>query len=148
MMEKFEPVIVAFCCHYCAYTAADMAGSMRLSYPPNVKIVRVPCTGKVDVIHMLRALQKGADGVYVAGCLEGDCHFKNGNVKALRRVEYTKKLLNEIGIGGKRLEMITMSAGMGARFAQTAEAFTEKIRELGPNPVKTGSGSELKQAAG
>lgn len=147
-MEKFEPVIVAFCCHYCAYTAADMAGSMRLSYPPNVKIVRVPCTGKVDVIHILRALQKGADGVYVAGCLEGDCHFKNGNVKALRRVEYTKKLLDEIGIGGKRLEMITMSAGMGLRFAQTAKEFTEKIRELGPNPIKTGSGNELKQATG
>jgi coenzyme F420-reducing hydrogenase delta subunit len=147
-MEKFEPVIVAFCCHYCAYTAADMAGSMRLSYPPNVKIVRVPCTGKVDVIHIMRAFQKGADGVYVAGCLEGDCHFKNGNVKALRRVEYTKKLLDEIGIGGKRLEMITMSAGMGLRFAQTAKEFTEKIRELGPNPIKTGSGNELKQAAG
>lgn len=147
-MEKFEPVIVAFCCHYCAYTAADMAGSMRLSYPPNVKIVRVPCTGKVDVIHIMRAFQKGADGVYVAGCLEGDCHFKNGNVKALRRVEYTKKLLDEIGIGGKRLEMITMSAGMGLRFAQTAKEFTEKIRGLGPNPIKTGSGNELKQAAG
>lgn len=148
MMEKFEPVIVAFCCHYCAYTAADMAGSMRLSYPPNVKIVRVPCTGKVDVIHIMRAFQKGADGVYVAGCLEGDCHFKNGNIKALRRVEYTKKLLNEVGIGGKRLEMITMSAGMGERFARTAEEFTEKIRELGPNPVKTGLNSQLKRAAG
>jgi len=147
-MEKFEPVIVAFCCHYCAYTAADMAGSMRLSYPPNVKIVRVPCTGKVDVIHIMEAFRKGADGVYVAGCLEGDCHFKNGNVKALRRVAYTKKILNEIGVGGKRLEMITMSAGMGERFARTAEEFTEKIRALGPNPIKTGLKSEPKQAAG
>jgi F420-non-reducing hydrogenase iron-sulfur subunit len=147
-MERFEPVIVAFCCHYCAYTAADMAGSMRLSYPPNVKIVRVPCTGKVDVIHILRSFQKGADGVYVAGCLEGDCHFKNGNIKALRRVEYAKKILNEIGIGGRRLEMITMSAGMGLRFAQTAKEFTEKIRELGPNPIKTGLGSKLEQATG
>lgn len=135
-MGDFEPVIVAFCCHYCAYTAADMAGSMRLSYPSNVKIVRVPCSGKVDVKHLLRALRNGADGVYVAGCLEGDCHFKNGNVKAARRVAYTKKLLDEIGIGGDRVEMITMSAGMGERFASTATEITEKIRELGPNPVK------------
>ena len=138
MMENFKPVIVAFCCHYCAYTAADMAGSMRLPYPPNVKIIRVPCSGKVGTIHIMRALQKGADGVYVAGCLEGDCHFKDGNVKAAKRVRYVKKLLEEIGIGGERVDMITMSAGMGERFAQTAIDFTEKIRKLGPNPVKIG----------
>ncbi|MFO7560482.1 MAG: hydrogenase iron-sulfur subunit [Desulfobacterales bacterium] len=134
-MGNFEPVIVAFCCHYCAYTAADMAGSMRLSYPPNVKIVRVPCTGKVDTKHILQAFQQGADGVYVAGCLEGDCHFKNGNIKAARRVALAKKLLGEIGIEEERVEMITMSAGMGERFAQTATDITEKIRNMGPNPV-------------
>ncbi|MBC8391725.1 MAG: hydrogenase iron-sulfur subunit [Deltaproteobacteria bacterium] len=146
-MEHFEPVIVAFCCHYCAYTAADMAGSMRLCYPPNVKIVRVPCSGKVDAIHIMKALEKGADGVYVAGCLEGDCHFKNGNNNAARRVAYVKKLLDEIGIGGERVEMVLMSAGMGERFAQTAEEITEKIRKLGPNPVKTTSISETQPAA-
>jgi F420-non-reducing hydrogenase iron-sulfur subunit len=135
-MDKFEPVIVAFCCHYCAYTAADMAGSKRLHYPPNVKIVRVPCSGKVDAIHVMKALEKGADGVYVAGCLEGDCHFKTGNTRAASRVAYVKKLLDEIGIGGERVEMFLMSAGMGERFAQTASDFTEKIRSLGPNPVK------------
>jgi len=135
-MGNFEPVIVAFCCHYCAYTAADMAGSMRLSYPSNVKIVRVPCTGKVDTKHILQAFQQGADGVYVAGCLEGDCHFKNGNLKAARRVAHAKKLLGEIGIEEERIEMITMSAGMGERFAQTATDITEKIRNMGPNPVK------------
>jgi F420-non-reducing hydrogenase iron-sulfur subunit len=135
-MEKFEPVIVAFCCHYCAYTAADMAGSMRLRYPPNVKIIRVPCSGKVDAIHIMKALEKGADGVYVAGCLEGDCHFKNGNVRATQRVTYLKKLLDEIGIEGERVEMFEMSAGMGERFAQIATDFTEKIRQLGPNPAK------------
>jgi F420-non-reducing hydrogenase iron-sulfur subunit len=134
-MRDFEPVIVAFCCHYCAYTAADMAGSMRLSYPPNIRIIKVPCTGKVDAIHIMRALQKGADGVYVAGCLEGDCHFKNGNIKAARRVAYVKNLLEEIGVGGERVEMITMSAGMGERFAQTAFDFTEKIRKLGPGQL-------------
>ena len=135
-MKNFEPVIVAFCCHYCAYTAADMAGSMRICYPSNVKIIRVPCSGKVDAIHIMKAFEKGADGVYVAGCLEGDCHFKNGNIKAAHRVEYVKRLLDEIGIGSERLEMINMSAGMGEHFANTAKEMTEKIRELGPNPVK------------
>lgn len=148
MKKDFEPVIVAFCCHYCAYTAADMAGSMRISYPPNVKIIRVPCSGKVDAIHIMRAFQKGADGVYVAGCLDGDCHFKNGNTKAARRVNYVQNLLDEIGIDGKRLEMITMSAGMGGRFAQTASDFTEKIRSLGPNPAKNAGGSSALKAAG
>jgi F420-non-reducing hydrogenase iron-sulfur subunit len=135
-VEHFEPVIVAFCCHYCAYTAADVAGSMRISYPPNVHIIKVPCSGKVDALHIMKAFQKGADGVYVAGCLEGDCHFKDGNIKASRRVAYLKRLLDEIGVGGERLEMLTMSAGMGDRFASTATEFTEHIRRLGPNPVK------------
>ena len=142
-MGAFEPVIVAFCCHYCAYTAADMAGSQRLPYPANVHIVRVPCSGKVDAIHVMRALQRGADGVYVAGCLEGDCHFKTGNTRAAKRVAYVRKLLDEIGIGGERVEMFTMSAGMGERFARTASDFTEKIRGLGPNPVKAGMKSTL-----
>jgi len=141
-METFEPVIVAFCCHYCAYTAADMAGSMRLNYPPNVKIVRVPCSGKVDTIHMMKALEKGADGVMVAGCLDGDCHFKNGNTKALRRVDFVKKLLEEIGIEPERLAMVAMSAGMGMRFAQIANEFTDQIRKLGPNPVRDTVGAE------
>jgi len=147
-MNDFEPVIVAFCCHYCAYTAADMAGSMRISYPPNVKIIRVPCSGKVDAIHIMRSFQKGADGVFVAGCLEGDCHFKNGNTKAARRVGYVRDLLDEIGIGGDRLEMITMSAGMGAYFARTASEFTEKIRSFGPNPIKYVSTDKIQEATG
>ncbi len=135
-MENFEPVIVAFCCHYCAYTAADMAGSQRLEYSPNVKIIRVPCSGKVDAIHIIKAFEKGADGVYVAGCLDGDCHFKNGNNRASRRVEYVQKYLDEIGIGSERLEMVKMSAGMGYLFAQIAIDMTEKIRKLGPSPVR------------
>ncbi len=140
-METYEPVIVAFCCHYCAYTAADMAGSMRLNYPSNVKIVRVPCSGKVDTIHMMKALEKGADGVMVAGCLDGDCHFKNGNTKAARRVDFVKKLLEEIGIEPERLVMVTMSAGMGMRFAQIANEVTDRIRKLGPNPVREAIGA-------
>ncbi len=136
-MENFEPVIVAFCCHYCAYTAADMAGSQRLPYPPNVKIIQVPCSGKVDALHIVTAFEKGADGVYVAGCLEGDCHFKKGNSRAARRVAYVKQYLTEIGIESERLEMVNMSAGMGQRFAQVATEITEKIRKLGPSPIKT-----------
>jgi F420-non-reducing hydrogenase iron-sulfur subunit len=135
-MESFEPVIIAFCCHYCAYTAADMAGSQRLCYPPNVKIIRVPCSGKVDTLHLLKAFENGADGVYVAGCLEGDCHFKSGNVRAAKRVAQVRRLLDEIGIGGERLEMVNLSAGMGERFAETARQITEKIRKLGPNPIR------------
>jgi len=138
-MEQFEPTIVAFCCHYCAYTAADMAGSMRLEYPSNVKVIRVPCSGRVDAIHIMKALENGADGVLVAGCLEGDCHFKNGNAKALQRVRYLQPFLEEIGIEAERVQMVNMSAGMGGRFAKIATAFTEKIRELGPNPVKAGA---------
>ena len=125
-MENFEPVIVAFCCHYCAYTAADMAGSKRLCYPPNVKIVRVPCSGKVDAIHIMKALEMGADGVYVAGCLEGDCHFKNGNINAAKRVAYVKKLLDEIGIMACLWPVST-----------NGKTATEKIRKLGPNPAKS-----------
>lgn len=135
-MEQFEPVIVAFCCHYCAYTAADMAGSQRLVYPSNVKIIRVPCSGKVDSLHILKAFEKGADGVYVAGCLDGDCHFKNGNDKATRKVAHMQQYLKEIGIEPERLEMVKMSAGMGERFARVATEMTEKIRNLGPSPIK------------
>jgi len=135
-MENFEPVIVAFCCHYCAYTAADMAGSQRLPYPSNVKIIRVPCSGKVDALHITRAFEKGADGVYVAGCLDGDCHFKNGNDKAARLVTYVQNYLEEIGLEPERLEMVRISAGMGDRFALIATEITEKIRKLGPSPIK------------
>ncbi len=134
--EMFEPKIVAFCCHYCAYTAADLAGSMRLQYPPNVRIIRLPCTGKVDVLHLLKAFEDGADGVYVAGCMEGDCHFINGNFRAKKRVQHAKKLLDEIGFGGDRLEMYNMSAAMGPRFAAVAREMVEKIKKLGPSPLK------------
>ncbi|KIX15879.1 hydrogenase iron-sulfur subunit [Dethiosulfatarculus sandiegensis] len=138
-MAAFEPIVVAFACHYCAYTAADMAGTMRLEYPANVNIIKVPCTGKVDTIHIMRALQKGADGVLVAGCLVGDCHFKNGNVQANNRVTYVQELLKDIGIESERVEMVHMSAGQGRQFAEIATEFTEKIRQLGPNPIKEGS---------
>jgi len=109
---------------------------MRLSYPDSIRIIKLPCTGKVDVIHMMEAFQKGADGVYVAGCLEGECHFLTGNLRARKRVEYAKKLLDEIGIGGERLEMYNIAASDGPRFAEVAKEMHEKIKALGPNPIK------------
>lgn len=133
--SDYEPVVVAFCCHYCAYTAADQAGAQRLSYPANVKIIRVPCSGKVDALHLLRAFERGADGVLVAGCLEGDCHFSTGNLRAARKVRQVQGLLAEIGLEGERIEMAMMSAGMGDRFARVATQMTDKIRELGPSPI-------------
>jgi coenzyme F420-reducing hydrogenase delta subunit len=131
-----EPVILAFCCHYCAYAAADLAGSLRLSYPPNVRVLRVPCTGKVEVTHVLRAFEWGVDGVIVAGCLEGGCHFLEGNLRARKRVERTRQLLDEIGLGRERLEMFNLSSAEGPRFAEIVREMTERLRRLGPSPLR------------
>lgn len=135
-MEEFEPKIVAFCCHYCAYSAADLAGSMRLQYPPNIRIVEMPCSGTIDHRVILDAFEKGADGVYVAGCMEGDCHFLKGNYRAKKRVNYVKKVLAEIGLGSERLEFFNLSAAMGPRFAEIANEMTERIKKLGPSPLR------------
>ena len=128
--------VVAFCCFYCAYAAADLAGVMRLSYPPNVKVILLPCTGGVDPLYILRAFEAGADGVFVAGCLEGQCHYQVGNLQAKSRVRYLKRLLDETGIGGERLEMFNLSSAQGPRFAEVAREMTERITALGPSPVK------------
>lgn len=106
-----------------------------MSYPSNVKVVKLPCTGRVDVLLILRAFESGVDGVYVAGCMEGECHFLRGNLRARRRVEYVKGLLEEVGLGGDRVEMFNMSASQGQRFAECAREMTERIRSLGPSPV-------------
>lgn len=135
-MEGYVPRIIAFCCQYCAYAAADLAGVMRLKYSPSIRIVLVPCTGRVDVIHLLRAIEDGADGVYVAGCLEGGCHFVEGNFKAKRRVMFVKNLLSEIGIEEERIEMFNLSAADGSRFAEIANEMTERIKALGPSPLR------------
>jgi coenzyme F420-reducing hydrogenase delta subunit len=132
----FEPEIIVFACHYCAYAAADLAGSMRLQYPTNIRMIKLPCTGKLEVIHLLKAIEAGADGVYAAGCLEGECHYLKGNLWARKRVEHVKRLLEEVGIEPERVEMYNMSSAMGARFAEVATEFTERIKALGPNPVR------------
>ncbi len=135
-MGKGGPTIVGFCCFYCAYAAADLAGVMRLSYPPNVRLVLLPCTGSVDPVYLLRAFEEGADGVFVAGCLEGQCHYQAGNLHARNRVRYLKALLEEAGIGGERLAMVNLSSAQGPRFAELAAEFTRHVESLGPNPLK------------
>jgi coenzyme F420-reducing hydrogenase delta subunit len=109
---------------------------MRLSYPTNVRIVKLPCSGRVDVIHLMTAFEEGADGVFVAGCLEGDCHYQSGNLRAKRRVAYVAEILDQIGVGGERVQMYNLSAGQGPRFAEIAREMTEKIRQLGPSPIR------------
>ena len=107
-----------------------------MSYPNNVKIIQVPCTGRVDIIHLLRAIEDGADGLYVAGCLEGECHFINGNLKTRKKVEYVKNALIEIGLEPERIEMYNLSSAMGLRFAEIAREMTARIKQLGPSPLK------------
>lgn len=109
---------------------------MRIEYPANIKIIRVPCTGKVDVMHLLRSIQKGADGVYVVGCLEGTCHYNEGNFRARERVEHVRILLGEIGLENDRVRMYNLSSGEGPTFAAYAREMTDHIRALGPNPLK------------
>jgi coenzyme F420-reducing hydrogenase delta subunit len=108
---------------------------MRLEYPANIKIIHVPCSGKVDILHLLRAIQKGADGAYIVGCLEGSCHYNEGNYRARERVEYVQTLLEEIGLEGDRVRMYNLTSGEGPTFAAYAKEMTEHIRSLGPNPL-------------
>jgi F420-non-reducing hydrogenase iron-sulfur subunit len=135
-LENAEPTIVAFCCHYCAYAAADLAGSSRLQYPPNVRIIRTPCTGRIEVEYFMKALENGADGVLVAGCEEGSCHFKEGNLLAKRRVNYTRNLLSEAGLEAERLRMVNVSAASAQKFAEIVRDMVETVRKLGPTHLK------------
>jgi len=131
-MSEFEPKIVAYCCNFCAFAAADLAGAMRVQYPPNVRIIRLPCTGKVDAIHLMKSFEDGADGVFVAGCLEGECHYLEGNLRAKKRVTYVKRLLDEVGTNPDRIEMFNLSSAMGGQFAEYVEEMTKRIKEIGP----------------
>jgi coenzyme F420-reducing hydrogenase delta subunit len=135
--ENSEPTIVAFCCHYCAYAAADLAGSSRLQYPPNVRIIRTPCTGRLEVDYFMKAFENGADGVLVAGCEEGSCHFKEGNLLAKRRVNYTRNLLSEAGLEAERLRMVNVSAASAQKFAEIVRDMVETVRNLGPARLKS-----------
>ena len=134
--NEFEPRIVGFCCNWCSYAGADLAGVSRFQYPPNIRIIRVMCSGRVSPAFVLKALAVGADGVLIAGCHPGDCHYISGNYKARRRVELTKRLLEQFGMESERLRLEWVSASEGMKFAEVVDDFTNKIRELGPNSLK------------
>ncbi|HEX9674564.1 MAG TPA: hydrogenase iron-sulfur subunit, partial [Anaerolineales bacterium] len=129
--------ILAYCCHYCAYAAADLAGVLRLRYPAEAKLMELPCTGRLDLLEVLHAFEAGADGIMVAGCLEGDCHFQQGNLNARRRVERVKGLLQTIGLEADRIRMFNLSSAMGVQFAEAAAEMTEQIAGLGPSPLRS-----------
>jgi len=132
----FEPELTAFTCIYCGSMAADTAGAMRLDYPANVKLFRFPCTGKVDVEYILKAFEEGADGVYIVACPIGNCHHVHGNVRATKRLEYARQLLEQIGIEGDRLGIFYMSGSQAHAFANAATQMTERVRRLGPSPLR------------
>lgn len=132
----FEPEITAFYCIYCGYMAADTAGSLRVQYPANVKFIRMPCTGKTDVRYLLEAFEQGADGVYVVACPIGNCHHVRGNERGLARLKHAQQILKDIGLGAERLDMFFMSGSQAHTFVAAVETMTERIRKLGPSPLK------------
>jgi F420-non-reducing hydrogenase iron-sulfur subunit len=137
--EEFEPKIIGFLCNWCAYAGADLAGVSRIQYPPNIRIVRVMCSGRVDPSFILEALKDGADGVLVAGChLPSDCHYISGNFKALRRIKLLKRVLEQFGIEPERVRLEWISASEGDKFATVVKDMVEQIKKLGPNPLKGG----------
>jgi F420-non-reducing hydrogenase iron-sulfur subunit len=134
-MDNFEPKIVAFCCNWCSYAGADLAGTSRMQYSPNIRIIRVMCSGRVNPVFVLKALSIGADGVLVLGCHPGDCHYIEGNYKAMRRVPLLKKMLKQLGIEEDRVRLEWVSASEGAKFAEVTDNFTQAIKKLGPNSL-------------
>ncbi len=134
--EEFEPKIVGFLCKWCASTAADLAGTTRLQYPPNIRTIQLMCSGSVDNVYVLKALLEGADGVLIAGCHPGDCHYVSGNYKARRRIALLKNILNTLGLEGERVKLEWIGADEGRKYAQTIEELTDEIRKLGPNPMQ------------
>jgi F420-non-reducing hydrogenase iron-sulfur subunit len=137
MSEKpFEPKILGFFCNWCTYAGADLAGVSRLQYPPNIRVIRVMCSGTVSPHHVLRAFQKGADGVLVGGCHIGDCHYLRGNYMTIKRITFLQELLKFTGFEAERLHLEWISAAEGPKLAQTVRDFTEKIRKMGPSRLK------------
>ncbi len=132
MSETFEPVIIGFTCNWCSYRAADLAGTARMKYAPNVRLIRLMCSGRLDPTFVLRAFAGGADGVLITGCHPGECHYIEQNYKALRRYLLLKRILQGMGIDPQRLRLVWASAAEGARFASEVDLFVEEIRKLGP----------------
>jgi len=132
----FEPKIVGFLCNWCSYTGADLAGTSRIQYAPNVRVIRVMCSARVDPTFVIRALEEGADGVLICGCHPGDCHYSEGNYKLMRRFPLLKKLLKEYGVENDRVRLEWVSASEGQRFADIVNDMTERVRELGPSQIR------------
>lgn len=135
-MDDFEPRIVAFLCNWCAYTGADLAGTSRIQYPPNVRAIRVMCTGGVDPIYVIKALLEGADGVLIGGCHPGDCHYQSGNLKARRRIAILRSILEQLGLDPDRVWLRWISASEGKLFAETITEMVQELKEKGPNPMR------------
>jgi F420-non-reducing hydrogenase iron-sulfur subunit len=135
MSKEFEPNILGFLCNWCSYAGADLAGTSRMEYPTNLKAIRVMCSGRVDPAFVLEALRKGVDGVLIAGCHPGDCHYQSGNYKTNRRVKLLKKLLGELGMDPKRVRFEYVSASEGQKFASVVTEFVAEMKKLGPNPL-------------
>ncbi len=133
---SYQPTIVSFLCNWCSYTGADLAGTSRMKYAPNIRIIRVMCSGRVDPTFVLSAFKEGADGVLICGCHPGDCHYHEGNYKCLRRYHLLQKYLDQMGLDQGRLRLEWISASEGKQFAQLADEFTEQIKKLGPCKVK------------
>lgn len=131
-MENFEPKIVGFLCNWCCYAGADLAGISRIQYPPNIRVIRVMCSGRIDPTFIFEALKDGADGVFIGGCHPGDCHYQEGNYNTMRRFALLKKLLKQFGIEEERVRLEWVSAAEGERFARIITEMTEQIRKLGP----------------
>jgi F420-non-reducing hydrogenase iron-sulfur subunit len=133
---EFNPTIVSFLCNWCSYTGADLAGTSRMKYSPNVRVIRVMCSGRVDPTFVLTAFQEGADGVMICGCHPGDCHYHEGNYKCLRRYHLLQKYIQQMGIHSDRLRLAWISASEGKQFAQLADEMTEAVTALGPCKIK------------
>jgi F420-non-reducing hydrogenase iron-sulfur subunit len=136
MSEEFEPKIVAFLCNWCTYTGADLAGTSRIQYPSNIRIIRLMCSGAVDPVYVLKALLEGADGVLIGGCHPGDCHYQSGNYKARRRVAILHSTLQQMGLESDRVWLRWISASEGRRFADTVTEMVQFLQEKGPNPMR------------
>ncbi len=134
--REFEPLIVAYCCNWCSYAGADLAGTSRFEYPTNVRIVRIMCTGRTDPMLVLEALKLGADGVLIAGCHPGDCHYQKGNFMMEKRFDYLKKAIRNLGIEPERLRLEWISASEGGKWAALIREMTEEIRNLGPSSFR------------
>jgi len=132
MSKHFEPVIVGFLCNWCSYRAADLAGTARIHYAPNMRPIRVMCSGRVDPQFVLKALKDGADGVMIAGCHPGECHYVEGNIKALRRFLLLKRMLTQLGVEEERVQLVWASASEGIILAEAVDRMTEEVRDLGP----------------